>query len=517
MITDKIQILEKIALRIFPKDAYLKKYDAEQERNIIEEQKIIEKENKGKLPLITKYGEISIFTKIFVYIVIKIRADQELSCKDNNIDHQKDIFNIHDLLIFLDDKDNEKKHPTVSIKLKSVTQIEKDINKNEEKKEENINKFHAGIKRSYKDFCDKRSNKGFFKYKLFEKEKRLRLNKKAHTNILYHFSHLEFYNFSIPSKNRLYNLDFVLNCEVHETNVKYDLSCKKCYSNFYYFYNTYVIVYDLLTKYFYIPEIFSLPEKEIYVGYYLCKSIENNDADEKFSNKIINEYKIKQFNLELEALFQIENIENDMECLQNVKKIAKKIENDRKNNKKKDDDDLLKYNTSLKLKRRHKKFVVWNSIYLILLKKYPYFIKEIKANSVSNQVIDETKQEFGKNNFFKDFFIKMFDLEYNEKNVEEHKLDTVYIKQKLREYIAKTQTKIESFDLSHRSFYETEDKYLIDDNPIYNVEDNIPQNAYCIQKNKYNQSSMMLLVDIWKSWKNSENDDQFYIFFGYSK
>ena len=201
-----------------------------------------------------------------------------------------------------------------------------------------------------------------------------------------------------------------------------------------------------------------------------------------------------------------------------MKKIAKKIENEKKNKIKKDDDDLLKYNNALKLKRRYKKFVVWNSIYLILLKKYPYFIKEIKANSVSNRVIDETKQEYGKNSFFKDFFIKMFDLEYNEENnVKEHKLNTVNIKQKLREYITKTQTKIESFDLSHRSFYETEDKYIIDDNPIYNVEENIPQDAYYIQKNKYNQSSMMLLVDIWKSWKHADNDDQFYIFFGYSK
>lgn len=220
---------------------------------------------------ITKLEEVSIFVKIFAYILYKIHSAQKESNINNGDDPKFNLFFIEDILIFMEkpDKPHEKKKfRTNSWNSRAISNI--DYAKDEPKKDENINKYQSELIKSFKEsYEEMMTDKNFLKNNLFEKEKKYRLNKKASSNISFFTSPLQFYNFTIPKKNRMYNLDFVLNCEKHEENTIYDFSCINCSENFFYFYNTYVIVYDLLVKYFYLPEKLSLVEKELYIGFYL--------------------------------------------------------------------------------------------------------------------------------------------------------------------------------------------------------------------------------------------------------
>ena len=172
------------------------------------------------------------------------------------------------------------------------------------------------------------------------------------------------------------------------------------------------------------------------------------------------------------------------------------------------------------LKKLYKKYIIWNAIYLILLKKYPYFIKEIKDDSVSNMIISNSKKENGEDRFFLEFFKKIFNLEYEVDN--QVKTDENRILQTLREYVTKTQKKIESFDLSNRMVYEKKDRFMILDQKIYNTENNIPEEPYTLSKKDQDQNNdeaeFEILVNIWDSWKVHKNsNDQFFIFFGCTK
>ena len=504
VIDQKTRILEKIALRMLPFDCYTEDIKPENENDLMEKHIALMKKQESiskSKNKITKYEEISIFLKIFAYIIYKIQK--------NNVD----AFSIEDILIYLEEEEEQLVKKVISQNRTNGTNEITKINKIQEKKtDENTNKFLSELMKDYKNSFEGKLEIGFMNSKLFEKEKKLRLNKRAGNNISYNKSHMQFYRFYVPKKNRLYNIDFVLNCDIHESNKKYDFSCTHCYEIFANFYNTYVIVYDLLVKYFYIPEKFSYSEKEMYVGYYLCEipKYNSNFDEDSFNNKKINEYKYEKFKSQLEILLELNKIENTINFMNELDSLKKKdnlVEKD------------YKFDKNF-LKKLYKKYIIWNAIYLILLKKYHYFIKEIKDDSVSNMIISNSKKENGEDRFFLEFFKKIFNLEYEVDN--QVKTDENRILQTLREYVTKTQKKIESFDLSNRMVYEKKDRFMILDQKIYNTENNIPEEPYTLSKKDQDQNNdeaeFEILVNIWDSWKVHKNsNDQFFIFFGCTK
>ena len=90
IIHEKIYITEKIALRKLPEDCYKNDLSFEEMEKKMKEIKILKKNedsiiNKGKK--ITNNKEISIFVKIFAYIIILIQNEQE----EYNIINRKDV------------------------------------------------------------------------------------------------------------------------------------------------------------------------------------------------------------------------------------------------------------------------------------------------------------------------------------------------------------------------------------------------------------------------------------------
>jgi len=501
---------------MLPPETMYKDLDTLDEQKLMDEYKA---QMKNKLPKITKYDNISIWVKIFTYIINCIHTDQIEHNIEMGRNPQMNLFNIEDLTIYLEEKSIKRNKKDQIGKTNNLRSDKKSNSRRNTKvvKDENINKFHKSLKKSFDETWEKTNHVGFFKKKLFDKEKKLRLNKKARNNIAFYNSHDQYYHFEVPKKNRLYNIDFILNCSIHLNNKKYDFSCKDCYENFSYFYNIYVIVYDLLVKYFYLPDKISIQEKELYMGYYLCKILENKETEDlRFNNKIIFDYKIEKFLSELEALLKMDEISIDKEFFLKLEKMGEKVKSESKFRRKKQEE-LYLNDSFYKLKNLYKKFVIWNSLYLILLEKYPFFIKEIKENSLSNKIIIEKRTKFEKEKHFIEYFKSMFNLN-DGSDLKVGKIDAIYIKQKLREYGAKTQLKIESFDISNKSFYEKGDKFLIDDEEINNIDDNIPKKEYIDTSIKYKLSEFDLLLKMWNSWKSKNTiNDQFYIFFGYNK
>jgi len=527
LISEKINIIEKIALRMLPKDSFLKNFENVDEQRIMDQYKAEEAKNplSKKLPKITKYDEISIWVKMFAYIIYNIHYDQRQDNIENGKDPNYELFGIDNILIYLE-KENETNSKIIKKqkdkKSKNDNNDNNDPNKDEVEGVSNNNKFENELNRAFVDFCEKRKETGFFNKKFFtlKKQKRLRVNKKASNHIVFFSSHIQYYYFDFPKSNKLYNLDFVLNCKDHEINKKYDFSCEKCKENFYLFYNTYILIYDLCVKYFLLPEKLSYYEKEIYVGYYLSKMFQDKHTDEeKLTNKQIIQYKYNQVIKQLEVIMKIPFC---IKSISELEKYADMSPKEFKNIFKKEDEEEYMIHPVEKVKDLYKKFVIWNSLYLIMLKKYPYFVKELKENSLSNKLIEDAKEKFGKDNYFFQYFTKIFNLENKEKSDEKEKLDIMLVKQKLREYGAKTQTKIENFDLSFRSFYENGDRYLIDDINMNNIENICPFERFNLFKITYKPNEFDLLVKIWNSWKKKDKKSEiylenFYIFFGYSK
>ena len=98
VIDQKTRILEKIALRMLPFDCYTEDIKPENENDLMEKHiALIKKQesiSKSKNK-ITKYEEISIFLKIFAYIIYKIQK--------NNVD----AFSIEDILIYLEEEEEQ--------------------------------------------------------------------------------------------------------------------------------------------------------------------------------------------------------------------------------------------------------------------------------------------------------------------------------------------------------------------------------------------------------------------------
>ena len=173
-------------------------------------------------------------------------------------------------------------------------------------------------------------------------------------------------------------------------------------------------------------------------------------------------------------------------------------------------------NEKFSLKKLYSKFVVWNTVYLILLKKFPHFTKELKKKSLTNELINKYKQKYGKDTFFEKFFLEINNISTDDNKIDIKKIDIGELNVTLRNYFTKNYLTIENFNFYKKSFYEVDDKFLIDnENNINIIEQTIPNLVYFKTKVPYIKDEFRLLMDLWNSF--DKNTDQFYIFFGYNK
>ena len=504
IIDEKIYITEKIALRKLPEDCYKNDLSYEEMEKKMKEIKILKKNedsiiNKGKK--ITNNKEISIFVKIFAYIIILIQNEQE----EYNIINRKDVnfnkFIIDDFLIYIEERESiETKNVKFAKKINKIQSVIK-LEKEEVKKEDDINKYHFELKKYYQ--CSFQKWSPFLKKNLMEKEIKLGFCKNAYTKIKFsNDSHQNYFYFNKPKIEKIYNLDIILTCNKHSDKKKYDLTCKQCLDHFYYFYNTYIIVYDLLVKYLYLPYKLSGIEKEHYIAFYVDKfqCLENLS---KINNSIIFAFKIEELKSNLQGIYDKEKIDISFDFLNCLEKSSSQ--------KKKNDP-----NDKFSLKKLCSKFVVWNTVYLILLKKFPHFTRELKKNSLTNELINKYKQKFGKDAFFEEFFLEINNISTDDNKMDKNTIHIEELNHKLRYYLTKSNLKIENFTFYHKSFYEIEDKFLIDnENNINIIEETIPHFVYFKTKVPYIKHEFTLLMDLWNSF--DKNTDQFFIFFGYNK
>ena len=511
MIEEKIYQTEKIALRKLPEDCYNDDLSYEEMEKKIKEFKILKKNedsiiNKEKEKLITNNKEISIFVKIFAYIINLIQQEQ----KEYNIRKGKDAnfnkFVIDDFLIYMEDGESiESKNLKFAQKFDKKTDKIQSVNKFEKQQEvigeEDTNKYHFELKKHYQ--CSFQKWSPFLLKNLMEKEKKLGFNKNATTKLTSSKdSHHKYFYFNKPKIEKMYNLDIILTCNKHSDQKKYDFSCKQCLDHFYYFYNTYIIVYDLLVKYLYLPYKLSNIEKEHYIAFYADKfqCLENLS---KINNSIIFDFKIEELKSNLQGIYDIEKIDISIDFLNRLEKSSS---HDKKNDP----------NEKFSLKKLYSKFVVWNTVYLILLKKFPHFTRELKKNSLTNELINKYKQKLGKDAFFEKFFLEINNISNDDNKMNKNKIKIGELNHKLRNYLTKYNLKIENFSFYNKSFYEVDDKFLIDnENNINIIEETIPHFVYFKTKVPYIKDEFRLLMDLWNSF--DKNTDQFYIFFGYNK
>ena len=511
IIDEKIYITEKIALRKLPEDCYKNDLSFEEMEKKMKEIKILKKNedsiiNKGKK--ITNNKEISIFVKIFAYIIILIQNEQE----EYNIINRKDVnfnkFIIDDFLIYIEERESiETKNVKFAKKINKIQSVIK-LEKEEVKKEDDINKYHFELKKYYQ--CSFQKWPPFFIKNLMEKEIKLGFCKNAYTKIKFsNDSHQNYFYFNKPKIEKIYNLDIILTCNKHSDQKKYDFSCKQCLDHFYYFYNTYIIVYDLLVKYLYLPYKLSYIEKQHYVAFYIYKILPCWGNKSKINNSTIFDFKIEELKSKLQGIYDIEKIDLSFDFLKRLEEISSQ-ENSINQKKKNDPKDKFS------LKKLYTKFVVWNTVYLILLKKFPHFTKELKKKSLTNELINKYKQKYGKDTFFEKFFLEINNISNDDNKMNKNKIKIGELNHKLRNYLTKYNLKIENFSFYNKSFYEVDDKFLIDnENNINIIEETIPHFVYFKTKVPYIKDEFRLLMDLWNSF--DKNTDQFYIFFGYNK
>ena len=125
VIDQKTRILEKIALRMLPFDCYTEDIKPENENDLMEKHIALMKKQESiskSKNKITKYEEISIFLKIFAYIIYKIQK--------NNVD----AFSIEDILIYLEEEEEQLVKKVISQNRTNGTNEITKINKIQEKK-----------------------------------------------------------------------------------------------------------------------------------------------------------------------------------------------------------------------------------------------------------------------------------------------------------------------------------------------------------------------------------------------
>jgi hypothetical protein len=252
----------------------------------------------------------------------------------------------------------------------------------------------------YTNFSSK--GKSFFGKDLFEKDlaKELSMSKEV-TNSKKMTNYINIYQIEPTIRDHFYNLNFdppCVGCLEKKLDEKYiNNSCLVCIELIRQFESVYVLLYDLIIKYFYLPKIMKENDKEVYYGYYLNEFLKNNQNKVEYFTfqRNIPTQKYEMFTKEL---LNLEKLELNYLNIKNYNTFHKVEEKDEK--------DLIQL---------YKFFVIWNGLFLILFKKYPEFTRRIKEKSQSYElkINYETNELISKkySSYFSYLFIKMFDLE----------------------------------------------------------------------------------------------------------
>jgi hypothetical protein len=192
-------------------------------------------------------------------------------------------------------------------------------------------------------------------------------------------------------------------------------NCKTCNLFMSEYERLYLLIYNTIFKYFYLPKEMTDYDKEIYYGYYLNEFLKHNKNKIEYLNfiKTITSQKVDLFNEEILKIDIMNLDKNNFIEKDNDKK--EENENVLNNPEFRNIVQIITNNTNLissennissleninkLLKNSHEKseeaeimllskyFVIWNALYVIFFKKYSDFVSRLKERSVPNMLLE---------------------------------------------------------------------------------------------------------------------------------
>jgi hypothetical protein len=470
--------------------------------------------------------EISIFTKIFTYIHLEIIGYQgedfyrnEFMQSNYGLDFKSSttkMFNTHGMYKSLDNQELGNDEVVVKSTLnKFFERIKEDFE--QMLKVKPIGFFKKNVYNKYLSFKNYASS--LEKEDRMDNSKNYRLSKatRDHSNLVIpdQIFFLEKLDYSA-----IYNTEHELHnhVEFYESE-----NCLECYELKSYFNSTSVLIYDLLIKYFYMPDYMTLEDKEIYHAHYLHKYLtihNNNPKAVKFLIKDIPHLKLEAFEEDIMFLRKNPYFLNMTIKDLNYQKGIITVSEDTKENQ-----DILKqsitqdlfdtkeeYYDFQELLKYTKLFSIWNSLYLILFQRYSAWTRKIRDESISYNLI----KNFGPK--YKKLFIDLYNLESQKIDYVLQEFDNLHFVDALLANLKKIMLRFpdlinsEHFDIAE-TFFSHPNKYLLEDeNPWENVMNNVPPKDNPI-KLMNDQFYPQIFNKLWTSFSLKE---KFCLFFGYN-
>ena len=309
----------------------------------------------------------------------------------------------------------------------------------------------------------------------------------------------------------------------HRNSLIIKNECENCMIIREYFDSIYILIYDLLVKYFYFPKNIKKSEKEILIGLYINKfqKIELNKIQNFKITEIYNQ-KLEDFRNDIKKLENIENFE--IIDFENFLKDSNKLI--RINNKEKAKFDILLTDQEFKnnndnstnshIMFLYKCFSIWNALYIISFQRFSGFVRELKLKSYTFKYMEKVRQDVLKNSNttpFREHLIKVHNLDkkeiYSETNneLEVHEIAQLTF----NNYCLKKNKKSDDIDLPERNFFEQDNKFLMEEDTNNLFSESIPKEILSKKNTEYR---IEILMDIWRNWKKK---NKFYIFFGYNR
>ena len=376
--------------------------------------------------------DITIYTKIIVYIRYILSTNfevqhkkEELQNKDK-LNHKVDSFEIEEL------KENEEKVDYKEIKWKSgfLTTYKRYF------KDKNSVFFKSNLFDKYYYYNDPKISMYYLDRRdkpdleKFNKHRIPRFSKECFLDQLESLQLKDF--FMIPSVLSKYNKDFndVLPCISNTECYLKEKRCEKCKKNQKQFNKLAGEIYDIIIKYFYLPE--NDRDLDIYVGYFIHSKKESksiidfNNLSKSFTEDHINQFwkeivskihkpfelnfenkeenlneigiedlnKKKEENSNEENKVNEENKENEENKKENIKK---KISNNPNNNNQNNTNQPVKLNQEAY--KLYYKYFIWSILYKVFINKDKKFMRKIRNFSKSYQIhLEHGKNLLSKNN-----------------------------------------------------------------------------------------------------------------------
>ena len=176
-------------------------------------------------------------------------------------------------------------------------------------------------------------------------------------------NYLKFFQFDEVSYDKDFNVEILKTLPLHNDVIKKEIKLS-FYKSPVDIIRIYSDVYDILIKYFFIPNSLNTQDKEAYIGYFLYNFLETkkNMTDSVYFLMNLRQQKIVNFENEI-----ISYLHQPEESEENIS-----------------DEEELKKNQLTRF------FSIFNSIFIILLNKYPNLVRKIRNYSSSY----EMKQEY---------------------------------------------------------------------------------------------------------------------------